>query len=365
MDAAMFPVRGIVPWLNPVEDRLSVRRSQATNLPMGDYAGALRHAVSRAYAVLRERDTSQQRALICTDLLDLLDASAVRGFELVGGEWQVAGEANSLPLPALAEEMERALLPRALAQNKSLLSSHPRLDPALADLARRCRAAEITTHLTLVRAGQETHGVYATHWIGRERPSYEQRVGFSYYWDTIGIAAAAANERVLLEAEFARLRQRAFWDRLTGLPNALALEDELHAHDQTSPFSVLALDFDGLREANAAFGFVEGGDVLIRSVGQGLRRLVLPREFAARMYTAGDEFAVLLPGAGVELARTRATEIESGLDDLEVPETHRAIYRGASVGFATRRDLDEKPGQTLGRAIETMRERKSVRRAGR
>lgn len=341
-----------------------MRHSQATDLPFGDYAGALQRAVGRAYAVLRERDPSQQRELICADVFDLLEASAVRPFELVGGQWRMAGESNSPSLPELALEMERALLPRALAENKSLLSSHPRLDPALADLSGRCRAAGITTHILLVRAGEETHGVYAVHWMGRQRPPYEQRVGFYYYWDTIGIAAAAANERVLVEAEFARLRQRAFWDRLTGLPNALALEDELHAHDQALPLSVLALDFDGLREANAAFGFVEGGDVLIRSVGQGLRTLVFLREFAARMYTAGDEFAVLLPGAGVEVARKRAAAIESGLDDLEVPETHRAIYRGASVGFATRRDLDETPGQTLGRAIEHMRSRKVARRRG-
>lgn len=348
--------------VNPVEDLLSVRHSQVTELPFGDYAGALQRAVGRAYAVLRERDPSRQRALICADALDLLEASAVRPFELVGGQWRVVEESNRPSLPEFAQKMERALLPRALDRSKSLLSSHPRLDPELADLARRCHAAGITTHVLLVRADAETHGAYAVHWIGRERPPYEQRVGFYYYWDTIGIAAAAANERVLVEAEFARLRQRAFWDRLTGLPNALALEDELRVHDQTLPLGVLALDFDGLREANAAFGFVEGGDVLIRSVGQGLRTLVRPRELAARMHTAGDEFAVLLPGAAEDVARRRAAEIESGLDDLDVPETHRAIYRGASVGWAARRGLDETPGQTLGRAIEIMRHCKSERR---
>jgi diguanylate cyclase (GGDEF)-like protein len=348
-----------------VEGLLSVRRNEATNLQLGDYAGGLKRAVGQAYVVLRERDPDLQRQLICTDLLDLLEASAVRPFQLEFDQWRLAAEVNGRPLPELAEEMERALLPRALAANKSLLSSHPRLDPALRELAKRCRAAGITTHLLLVRAGGETHGAYAVHWIGRTRPPYEQRVGFYYYWDTIGIAAASSRERALLDAEFDRLRQRAFWDRLTGLPNALALEDELHAHDKTLPLSVLALDFDGMREANEKFGFVEGGDVLIRAVGQGLRALVLPREFAARMHTAGDEFAVLLPDGGEDVARTRGAEIEGGLDALEVPETHRATYRGASVGFATRRDLDETPGQTLGRAIETMRKRKFERRQGR
>jgi GGDEF domain-containing protein len=44
------------------------------------------------------------------------------------------------------------------------------------------------------------------------------------------------------------------------------------------PFSVLVLDFDGLRAANAAFGNRDGGDVLIAAFGRALSRLAAPGE---------------------------------------------------------------------------------------
>jgi GGDEF domain-containing protein len=103
---------------------------------------------------------------------------------------------------------------------------------------------------------------------------------------------------------------------------------------------------------------------LIRGVGRGLARATLPQEFAARMFTAGDEFAVLLPGVTEEEVYARALQIEKELDELTVPETHRALYQGASVGSVSRHPR-ESPGQALGRAIEVMRTRKLVRREGR
>ena len=96
-------------------------------------------------------------------------------------------------------------------------------------------------------------------------------------------------------------------DKLTGLPNEHALDDELARHRTTTPFSALVLDFDGLREANAHFNSYElGGDVLDHAVGQALAGLARGDEFAARLHTAGDEFALLLPGIAEEDARDLA-----------------------------------------------------------
>ena len=171
------------------------------------------------------------------------------------------------------------------------------------------------------------------------------------------------HKRSKLKRQLEELRERAFRDRLTGLPNAQAFEDELARHRNTAPLSILVLDFDGLRRANAAFGYTDGGDVLIAAVGQGLASLTRPGEYAARIHTAGDEFAVLLPKVGEDRARARAREVETGLDALKVPQTHREVYGGASVGVATRQ-LGETPGQVLGRAIDDMRSRKLVRSKG-
>jgi diguanylate cyclase (GGDEF)-like protein len=345
-----------------------MRLTAATALPhlhvtaLPDATGAFRRAVGCAFAVLRERDPERQRALIAFDTSDLLDASVVREFAPtpVGG-WQLTDD-QTTALPPLAEQMETELLPRALAAGHSLISSHPNLDPTLARLARACRKARITTHMLVLRSDQKIFGALAVHWIGCERPPLEYRVAFYYYWDTVGLAVAVAEERQRVEAELARLGRRAFSDTLTGLPNTLALEDELQRHADTYPFSAIALDFDGMREANTAFGYTAGGDVLIRLVGQALAQLAHNDEFPARLYTAGDEFVVLLPAADAERARTRADEIEAALDALATPETHKGLYHGASVGYAVRQS-GETPGQTLGLAIEAMRKRKLARRS--
>lgn len=218
-------------------------------------------------------------------------------------------------------------------------------------------------HLLLLRAEETTIGVYAAYWVGRERPNFDRRASFYYYWDIAGLALAVAYERREIERELSVLHEAAHCDRLTGLPNTLALETELHRHAE-GQLGVLALDFDGLREANTTLGYLEGGDALIAHVGAALAGVTRPGEFAARLHTAGDEFVVLLPGADEHAAAARATEIESALDPLDLPPQLKAVYRGASVGAAARRP-SETPGQTVGRAIETMRQRKLERGGGR
>jgi hypothetical protein len=200
----------------------------------------LRRASTRGYAVLGEHDLARQRALIAADMLELLDADAVQCFELEESCLYAEGERYGLPLPDLAVQMQTALLPAALAAGRSLISKHPQLDVEFSGLAARCDESRITTHLLLVRAYGQTHGAYAAHWLGGERPSYDARSGFYHYWDTIGIAVAAANERARLDTEMTEIREYAFFDSLTGLPNAQALERELAANLLTHPFSVLA-----------------------------------------------------------------------------------------------------------------------------
>jgi diguanylate cyclase (GGDEF)-like protein len=347
---------------------IATRRPGATrdsSLTALEYSTVLRNALLRSHALLRERDLGRLRRLVLRDSLELLEASAARFHALdQDGRWQIVARLRDEEVPPPAERMEQELLPRAVAAGKSLISTHRRLDPDLSDLARYCRGAGVTTHVLLLRAHQETCGALGIHWIDRPRPvEYERRSVFLAYWDNAGLAVAAALEGQRLEAELAALRQRAYRDPLTGLPNQQALEEELQRQADTWPLGVLALDFDGMREANTVFGsYADGGDVLIRAVGEALAALAGPHELPARLHTAGDEFALVLPGLDEPMTRQRAAEIERELDNLPVPRTHRDVYHGASVGYAQRRD-GETAGQTLGRAIEAMRERKLDRKA--
>ena len=49
-----------------------------------------------------------------------------------------------------------------------------------------------------------------------------------------------------------------------------------------------------MHEANNSLGYEAGGDVLIRTVGQAIPRLLTDHERTARLHRAGDEFACLL-----------------------------------------------------------------------
>jgi diguanylate cyclase (GGDEF)-like protein len=318
-----------------------------------------------SYAVLSESDPARLSALVVRDTLELLDASLVRAYmvdEAGAGIAEPTDRTSELALLPSALEMETALVRRALSSGRSLLSTHPELDPHLELLASRCARDGVTTQVLVVEAHETVYGAFAVHWLGRQRPEFEQRSVFYAYWEGVGLAFAAAAERARQEALVSELHARAYFDKLTGLPNAQSLEEQLEAHAKTFPFGVLALDFDGMREANTAFGFEEGGNVLIRMVAHELASLMRDRELPFRMHTAGDEFAVLLPGLADGAVETRADEIEQGLDDAAVPAKFRTLYQGASVGWAAR-TRDESSGQALGRAIEAMRARKLVRKS--
>jgi len=323
-----------------------------------DQTGALRGALARAYEVLREPDLESQLALIGLHLSELLDTSAVRIMESGEDGWITPQRDDEIPETAFA--MEAALLPRALKAERSLLSSHPMLDPDLAELSAHCSQEGCVVHVLLVRAHQTTHAAFAAHWVGRERPEFERRFAFYYYWDLIGLAVAAARERARIDDELEELRHAAYTDRLTGLPNAVAFEQRLREHAETKPLSIAVLDFDGMREANAALGWEAGGDALIQAVGTALASIAKPDEHPARLHTAGDEFALLLPGVNEPDAQLRAQEIEQALDALYLPSELGAVYHGASVGQATRH-AHETSGQVLGRAVAAMRERKACR----
>ena len=94
----------------------------------------------------------------------------------------------------------------------------------------------------------------------------------------------------------ARLRERAFHDELTGLPNrALMLErlrDSLHrAAGRGRRVGVLFLDLDRFKIVNDSLGHAAGDD-LLREVARRIRETVRPDDTVARL--GGDEFVVIM-----------------------------------------------------------------------
>ncbi len=318
----------------------------------------MRRAAMYSYDILRTRDRDELWQRTARGIADWVEASVVRGFELgADGGPSLVVRSAPVELPEAARRMESELTAHALARGRSLISNHPRLDRTLTECARELAAANSVVHVLLLRADRSTHGVCAIHWLGAPRPSFERRAGFYLFAENAALAIAIAEER-------AALRRAAYVDMLTGLPNHPALEAELERHAATMPIGVLVLDFDGLRAANAAFAndYARGGDVLIVAVARALERFAAPGEFPARMHTRGDEFCLLLPGSDDATTQARGRVLEALLDDLDVPASHRQVYRGASVGAAVR-EAGETLAHTVARASVAMHERKRGDRA--
>lgn len=145
-----------------------------------------------------------------------------------------------------------------------------------------------------------------------------------------------------------RLVQMAHHDQLTGLPNRAFFEEALQKQlDAGGPAAVLMLDLDGFKEVNDSWGHATGDAVLqtlaIRLPGRLPEGAVLAR-------FGGDEFAVLLPGAGDPLTVSAAAGslIEAFAAPLLVDD--RIFHLGASIGGSVSPAHGERVGDLIGNA---------------
>jgi diguanylate cyclase (GGDEF)-like protein len=106
-------------------------------------------------------------------------------------------------------------------------------------------------------------------------------------------------------------------DPLTGLLNARGfrrrLDEELaQAARAGESLSLMLIDLDGLKAINDTHGH-EAGDRALRCIGDSLRRTIRLMDVSAR--TGGDEFAVILPSAGLDKALVLAERIRRRVAD--------------------------------------------------
>ncbi|MGG7523765.1 diguanylate cyclase [bacterium BS0013] len=129
------------------------------------------------------------------------------------------------------------------------------------------------------------------------------------------LGLALANQR-LRDA----LLEKALFDPLTGLRNRHHLEDTLQtqmtqAMRNSEPLSCMMIDIDHFKSINDRFGH-EAGDQVIKSVATIVQRAAHDNGLAFRY--GGEEFLVLLSGAGEEEAHTCAQKIYNGVHELSL-----------------------------------------------
>ncbi len=107
-------------------------------------------------------------------------------------------------------------------------------------------------------------------------------------------------------------------DPLTGLVNGrffreLMREEIRRSRRYSHTLSLAYIDLDNFKSVNDRFGHA-AGDTLLKQVGDSLRTNVRSTDTAARL--AGDEFALLMPETGNEVAFVAAERLRGQLVDL-------------------------------------------------
>jgi diguanylate cyclase (GGDEF)-like protein len=131
---------------------------------------------------------------------------------------------------------------------------------------------------------------------------------------------------------FDQVRRMAITDPLTGLANyrtlVTVLQNEMERSRRSGrPFAVVLFDLDGLKSVNDRFGHLVGSRAIVR-LANVLRAHCRSTDTGARY--GGDEFALVLPEAGIESAERVAQRVREKLaSDPEIPQL--TVSAGVSV----------------------------------
>lgn len=130
----------------------------------------------------------------------------------------------------------------------------------------------------------------------------------------VGVAVTGADAR-------AELALQALTDPLTGLANRRAFAERFDsevaaARELSGPLSVIMLDLDHFKLVNDRHGHGVG-DTVLRELARRMTAGRRDEDLVARI--GGEEFAVILPGAGRSVARAVAEQIRAAVRECEFP----------------------------------------------
>ena len=165
------------------------------------------------------------------------------------------------------------------------------------------------------------------------RGDYDVALAHTARGDEIGeLARAFDRMRVNVDGQRREIRQLAYWDRLTGLPNRLQFREAVQQAlaEGHGSVAVLMLDLDRFKHVNDVLGY-PAGDALLSRVAERLQQVLREGDVVARL--GGDEFAILLPKAGLERGGAVAQRVIQAFEQpLSLEE--QTVDLGAGIGLA-------------------------------
>ena len=309
-------------------------------------------AVSGVQAALVAQPARSAPVLLVSSLRPLagLGASPAQALvdSLADGDMPLAGEPHLLATWPVASGSEGRILLRVAGSIAQAVAPYRGLQWLLGGITLLGLALFGTGSVwTARRVTRPLRGlVQASERLGRG--DYAEPVQHLEREDEIGeLARAFDHMRINVSVQQRQIRQLAYRDRLTGLPNRLQFRDDVQqaiaagtarqaalpavpaqpAQPADQPgaapaqFVVLMLDLDRFKHVNDVLGYAFG-DRLLAQVAQRLQQVVREGDVVARL--GGDEFALLMHGADIALAQqvaqriTAAFEVPISIDDHTV-----------------------------------------------
>ncbi|MDG5749560.1 diguanylate cyclase [Qipengyuania sp. XHP0211] len=176
------------------------------------------------------------------------------------------------------------------------------------------------------------------------------------------VATFYVRRAVDAEAQARRELQRfAATDALTGLPNRRSFMESLGRAldraqiDSSRKLCVAIFDIDHFKRVNDRFGH-PAGDEVIREVGVRAHDSLRTRDFVGRI--GGEEFAIVLPKADIEGAKTVCERLRLAIDGKPVRHGDAIIPFTISVGVAEFQSGDD-IDHIMARADEALYEAKT------
>jgi diguanylate cyclase (GGDEF)-like protein len=158
-----------------------------------------------------------------------------------------------------------------------------------------------------------------------------------------GVAARLDAQETQRDAD--RYGDESMTDPLTGLPNRRQLERYVHAMLERGERAAIGVcDLIGFTAVNVRHGR-HCGDLVLQRIAGVLNRVMRRGDFVARF--AGDEFVVVLPGAGP----AQAAEVSRRITSATNAENWQVLVPGTPIGMAAGWSEVGANGRTLSAAL--------------
>ena len=164
----------------------------------------------------------------------------------------------------------------------------------------------------------------------------------SVYWTTVqftqamvSIAAAISLMVAVAIDQISELRRQVDNDKLSGLLNRRGFEAKAgsalrRCHDDDRPVALMIADLDSFKQINDGHGHAVG-DAIIAAFGAHVRAIGPAEMIAGRI--GGEEFALLVPGTGIEAARRFAEAVRTGLAVAAADRIPAMLVPTTSIGL--------------------------------